>query len=483
MTSSDYYNDHTWGSPGAGSLGLSALKDAYGLDDESRDWVEALVDEFESHEEHNAMLEDYYDGRVTVADYGVGSDIRNDQTCHWPQQAVDALASRVHLERFASDDGRAVEILNEIDARCGIVSGYNAYIGSKYLYGCMCATVNNTQDGPSVMFHSARTFTAIPDGGRCMGGTVAAGLAIARFERPSWDRLHAVPTVVHVYLPHNTIELVQKERDGWVAEMGPHPLEKPMLYVFTHNRKGGVAPFGQTRITRFVRTLTDDAIRCLWHMQVSGSFYSMAKMYITGLSDEQFNAMISDKQKYQLDRLLLLTEGGAGEGENAKVGQLSGNSPQPFIDELRSLASQFSGATGVPLNSLGIVQDNPSSAEAIQAAREDICLIARRDAEDDKAVLANMAGALLGIAGEQPADVRAKYSDPLLNSMASKADWATKVSAIMPSFGDTDVAARLVGLDEADIAELRSERTRATANAIMQRLAFGATTPNGEGVE
>jgi hypothetical protein len=85
-------------------------------------------------------------------------------------------------------------------------------------------------------------------------------------------------------------------------------------------------------------------------MQVSGAFYSMVKLYMTGLTDE-----------------------------------------------LRALACQFSGATGVPLNSLGIVQDNPSSAEAIQAAREDICLVAERDIEADKATLRRVMQAAMSV--------------------------------------------------------------------------------------
>lgn len=35
-------------------------------------------------------------------------------------------------------------------------------------------------------------------------------------------------------------------------------------------------------------------------------------------------------------------------------------------------AALFSGATGVPLNSMGIFQDNPSSADAIETMRKDI---------------------------------------------------------------------------------------------------------------
>jgi hypothetical protein len=108
-----------------------------------------------------------------------------------------------------------------------------------------------------------------------------------------------------------------------------------------------------------------------------------------------------------------------------QVGQLSGNSPQPFIDELRSLAMQFSGATGVPVSSLGIIQDNPSSAEAIQSGREDICLIAQRDIAADKATLRRVMHAAVAIETNMTTDkldeglrgIEAKFSDPILHTL------------------------------------------------------------------
>lgn len=481
MTSSEYYEDHTWKPLGAGDSALRYATLAYGLSDEQREWMEALVEEYEKHQPHNAMLRDYYDGRVRVDDYGIGSAIRNDQTCHWPAQAVQSLASRVHLERFTCEDGDALECLEESDRHSNIVGGYNAYLASKYLYGCMCATVNLSGGLPTVTYHTAETFTAIPDGGRVTGGRVAAGLAIARFERPYWDRSRAVPTVLHLHLPNNTVEIVQKAKDEWVAEQGPHAHEHPMMRVFSHERVGSVSPFGRTRINSFVRSLTDDAIRCLWHMQVSGAFYSMAKMFITGLTDDQFDAMVKNKTGYQLDRLLLLTMG-ADQDSAPNVGQLSGNSPQPFIDELRSLAAQFSGATGVPLNSLGIVQDNPSSAEAIQAAREDICLIARRDIEDDRVVLEDMAQMIVEMVHPTPtAPILAKFSNPLLTSMSAQADWALKVNSIRPTFGQTDVAARLMGFDDADLAEMRADEERAEAGDLIRSMLSGEGGGSGVG--
>lgn len=480
---SSYYDENTWHAMGDSAdegSDISRATLAYGLTDEQREWMTALVSEFYRHQDHNAVLKSYYDGDVRVYDYGMVSRIKNDQTCHWPAQAVHALASRVHFERFACEDGTAMSYIEDADAARSIVGGYNTFLPSKYLYGCMCATVNNGADGrPYVTFHDATTFTAISDGNHVNGGKVAAGLVVAKVERPWWDRSRSVPTVLHLHLPNNTVEIVQKNRGEWVAEQGRHVFDAPMMRVFSHESVGGSAPFGHTRINRFVRTLTEDAIRCMFHMQVSGTFYSMAKMYVTGLTDDQFDKMVADKDGYNLTRMLLLTANDETD-RDPNVGQLSGNSPQPFVEELRSLAAQFSGATGVPLNSLGIVQDNPSSAEAIQAAREDICLVARRDIEADRLVLADVADLVLAMnMYTSDAPVTAKFTNPLLTSMSAQADWAVKVNAVRPSFGETDVAARLMGFDDADLADMHGDEDRAAARALIRSLAGNADANNG----
>ena len=41
---------------------------------------------------------------------------------------------------------------------------------------------------------------------------------------------------------------------------------------------------------------------------------------------------------------------------------------------MRSLAVRFSGETNVPVSELGVVSDNPSSAEAIYAAKEPLVI-------------------------------------------------------------------------------------------------------------
>ena len=472
-----------WVPMGTMLVDLTGIEDAEGITDEARAWVSDLRDEYMLHAGHNAELRRYYDGHVKVGDYGVTADIPNDQTCHWPQKAVDALADRIRLRSLTVPDGDQRE-LDEVVARNSLIDNYNRHVACKLLYGCMAATVTRSVDGHAVVrFHSAETFTALPSPD-FTDGVVAGGLAIARRERTPWSEGRTVPTVVNLHVPGNVGQFRQVDAGHWTYSDGPVRENLPTLYVFSHNGTGTLAPFGQTRITRFVRTLTDDAIRCMWHMQVSGAFYSMAKLYMVGLTDEQFDAVMENKSKYQLSRMLALTTN--DEGQAPTVGQLSGNSPQPFIDELRALACQFSGATGVPLNSLGIVQDNPSSAEAIGAAREDICLIAERDIEADRATLRRVCAAALAVERNVTTDqlpegdraVLASYDQPMLNSLAARTDAALKIASVDSAFGGGDTFYEMVGMDEAAIASIRADKTRAAAAAAYSSM-FGGLNADG----
>jgi len=453
----------TW-KPLCAQIDFTGILDASGITTAARYWTGLLIDEYRRHARHNDLLLSYYDGNVTASDYGVraGDRLKNDQSCDWPQKAVTAWADRISLEGFVLPPETDRTLLDDVVDRNNLVNAYNEHVPVKGLYGCMAATVNRSAQGHAVVrFHGADTFTAIPSPDYT-DGVVAAGLAVARREFTEWSTDRMVPTIVNLHLPGNVGQFRQTWAGQWTYEDGPTREELPTLYVFTHERVGSVAPFGRTRITKFVRTLTDDAIRCMWHMQVSGTFYSMAKLWMTGLSDEQFDAVMNDKDGYQLSRILAFTVGGGD--ENPQFGQLSGNSPQPFIDELRSLACQFSGATSVPLNSLGIVQDNPSSSEAIVTSREDICMVAKRDIQADKATLRRVMRAALAMESNVTTseldaslrDVKAKFANPITYGISARADYAAKVNTIIPGYGQTEAGMRMVGIDEEDIPEVQA---------------------------
>ena len=65
-------------------------------------------------------------------------------------------------------------------------------------------------------------------------------------------------------------------------------------------------------------------------------------------------------------------------GDSPKLGQFTQQSMSPYTEQLRTFAALFAGETGLTLDDLGFVTDNPSSAEAIKASHENLRLAARK---------------------------------------------------------------------------------------------------------
>lgn len=456
---------------------LAGMRDAWGLDTRERDVVDRLVTSLTNHAEHNQKLDTYYDATFTVEDYGIKVDpemLRNEQVSYWPEKAVDALADRVRLIGLVGPEGT-----DRMVAETGLVEAYQSHLVDKYVHGCMFAVVGRSkQTGrPFVRFHDAEGATALPSPDHDPSA-VAAGLAVARTETTPWSHKVPVPTVVNAFLPGLVIELRQDAPGHWRAERMPTAEPTPMVVAFAH-RPRSRQPFGKTRISRAVRCLTDGVVRTMFRMEVLSAFYTMPQRYAIGLSRAQFDKMVNSKAERYADAMFLATKD--ADGDRMDYGQLSANSPEPFIAQARFLAGAFSGATGVPLNSLGIVQDNPSSAEAITASREDVCLVARKDIDHDRRSLARVARLLAAVdenvavsaLTDERRDVEAAFEEPMLTSLPGCIDAVTKLSSVIEGFGSTAVAMRMAGLSEADIkavkAELRQAQARLGLAMLMER--------------
>src|SRR5699024_2564410 len=141
----------------------------------------------------------------------------------------------------------------------------------------------------------------------------------------------------------------------------------PILY-----RPDAARPFGHSRITRACMSLMQGALRTLKRSEISAEFYSFPQKYITGIAQDaewdKWNATISS--------FLALTSD--ENGEKPTLGQFQQQSMSPYTEQLRTFAALFAGETGLTLDDLGFVTDNPSSAEAIKASHESLRLAARR---------------------------------------------------------------------------------------------------------
>ena len=83
-----------------------------------------------------------------------------------------------------------------------------------------------------------------------------------------------------------------------------------------------------------------------------------------------------NKWKAAMSSLLEFTKGEGG--DKPQLGQFAQQSMSPHNDQLKMFAGLFAGETGLTLDDLGFVTDNPSSAEAIKASHENLRLIAEK---------------------------------------------------------------------------------------------------------
>lgn len=142
-------------------------------------------------------------------------------------------------------------------------------------------------------------------------------------------------------------------------------------------------------------------------------------------------------------------------------------------------AKLYSGATGVPLNSLGIVQDNPSSAEAIDASREDVCLAAEDRIATNRTAMRNVAlmamaveanSTIDGLTDEQKS-VMPHFKNPMRPSLASTADAMSKIAAAVPGFASTREYWSGQGFDAAEVesilSQINNQQNRQALMSIM----------------
>lgn len=66
------------------------------------------------------------------------------------------------------------------------------------------------------------------------------------------------------------------------------------------------------------------------------------------------------------------------DGDSPTLGQFTAASMSPFAEQLKMAAAGFAGETGLTLDDLGFVSDNPSSSEAIKASHETLRIMARK---------------------------------------------------------------------------------------------------------
>lgn len=302
----------------------------------------------------------YYDSKYQERDLGlvIPPDIRQRyRSClGWCTKAVDALADRLVFKEFANDNFELNEIFNLNNPDIF----FDSAILSALIASCAFVYISMGDEGyPRLQVIEASNATGILDP---ITGLLKEGYAVLDRDDKGKPSLEA----------HFLRDRTDFYNGNDLVDSRSNPADVPLLVPIIH-RPDAVRPFGRSRITRACMYYQGHAKRTLERADITAEFYSFPQKYIVGLSQ---TAEPMDKWKATISSMLQFTKD--EDGDAPKLGQFTSTSMSPFTEQLKTIASSFAGETGLTLDDLGFVTDNPSSAEAIKASHETLRVTARK---------------------------------------------------------------------------------------------------------
>lgn len=451
--------------------GTLHLNLARGLSAEHEDMLEDLLTLWSAKLARNILRMRYYRGRNVLKDLGISVPptlLDVETVVGWPQKAVDAMAVRSRFDGFTATDSTVQNELDALAVRSNLRRKYRMATETALIHSCCFAAVGIDEDGePCIDLYSAERAAARWDDAK---GRIAYGMCITQMEKglPVAIDLHASDAVVHAWL----------DGDVWHHETVPIAMGRPTMEALTY-RPTYRRPFGQSRITRAVMSITDSAVREALRTEISAEFFTSPQKYLLGADAEAFE----HRTKWEAYIGNIFAVGRDENGDMPQFGQLMQGTMTPHTDYMRSLAARFSGETNIPVSQLGIIHDNPASAEAIYAANEALVIDCEDFNDGARATLKAIAAMAMAAKLDVPlADVPEEYLDftpdfrnPAMPSIVSQTDAMTKLAAVVPGFAGTDVFWEQVGFAE-DMR--RKVQTETAANMGMQVVAAMTNADN-----
>ena len=285
-------------------------------------------------------------------------EIRNlfKSTLNWCGKAVDSMADRLVFREFADD----VFEFNEIFNMNNPDTFFDSAILSALISSCCFIYISTgEEDFPRLQVIEGSSATGIIDP---ITGLLKEGYAVLKRDE------YGKPEIEAYFVPNKTLIY----ENGKLVEQYVHAVPYPLLVPIIH-RPDAVRPFGRSRISRAGIYFQKYAQRTLERADISAEFYSFPQKYVVGTSQD---AEPMDKWKATISTLLEFTKD--EEGDSPKLGQFTQQSMSPFTEQLRTAAAGFAGETGLTLDDLGFVTDNPSSAEAIKSSHEQIRISSKK---------------------------------------------------------------------------------------------------------
>lgn len=465
----------TWSTDDIRRLSIS------GLSGEVLDEVRGLLRIWDIHRTKNLKRNLYFDTEQAFKDLGIAMppQLRKcNYVLGWATQAVrkPALRSQFDGLRLAGVDD-PFELGEILDANSFDLE-FSQSVVSAYKHGMSLVTVAKGGPGEApvqIIGHSAESCAARWDK---RTRRLASALTIADVDEDGR------PVEFVVYLPNEVVTCSFTRGSGWSSfsqsNRTGRVLAVPVLNDPQLNR-----PLGRSRLTNAVMRLNDMAVRTLGRMEGNAEFYSSPQIALLGVDYESFygdNAM-SENEKFKLamDRLIAISKDEDGDKPDLK--QLQQATMTPHSDMMRTIAMAFSGETSLPPSSLGVIHDQPASAEAIRAAEHDLLIDAsyHNNSVHPKSVkqimeLAVMVRDNVTVVPDDMWRLSVRFIDPEFRSLSAEADAVTKIGTAMPSLVDQPVLLeRIFTADE--VERIRVDGQKSSVASLVDRIANAQAVP------
>lgn len=439
------------------------------LDESDKDLFGRLFSTWSQKRRRNLLRTVYYEGKNALKDFGIAVPPQMQRAytpLQWIAKGVHAVTGRSEFEGFVSPSGDDDPFgMAGVLAENHFFEEFPQATKSSTLHACAFITVTegDVQSGePEVLYlaRAADMSAAVWDRRR---RTLAGFLSILETDDTG-------PTEMVMYTPEWVYSMVKGA--GWSTSKISNRLGEVTVARLAYEPELN-RPFGHSRITRTAMGLTDAAVRTLLRSEVSAEFYSADKYWLFGsdvtkfIGEDKWSALMGRMNAIDVDTIA---------GEKVDLQRFQGSSPQPHADQMRLIQSMF--ADDQDLDVKFADASNPSSADAIYAAKEDL-IVKVRNANRTwgyGAVKAFQLGVRLR-GGEMTDELRAmsaQFTDPAIVSPSARADAFSKLATAIPGFGTSTVGMKYAGLPLEDITQFKAEELRAGSASRLTVLAEAA---------
>ena len=442
---------------------IAGLRIANVTDDEMAE-IRSVMSKWNARIGKNVKRSLYYDTEQSFRDLGIAlpPQLKRAKTVlGWAMQAVRKPAMRTQFEGLRLPGSSDPLELGEVLSRNSFALEFGQAVVAAYTHGVSFVTVGKGGPGEvpvQIQAHSAETAAASWDR---RNRRVKSAVTIS-------DTKDDRPTEFVAYLDDVVLWCRKNPGEKWSAERIDNPVGRSLVVPVLSDPQLR-RPFGRSRLTNAVMELNDMAVRAYVRMEGNAEFYSSPQIALMGVDADAFGDGMGESQKFKLamERLLALTKD--QDGDKPVLTQLQQASMTPHSDMLRTIAAAFSAETAIPVSSLGVIHDQPASAEAIRAAEHDLLVDVTYHNRHVHAAsvreIATLAAMVRDDLSAPPAEawkMSARFADPEFRSMSAQADATQKLAASMDAIGKWDVLLESV-FDEGQVERIKEQMRLAPA--------------------